>query len=204
VALITAANVLEHFRQLTGTAENATLTTQIDRFDALAAMFCGWPVPDNGTPTMTAQTYTRYYDGPSLDQASRLDLGHPVIASYTSAAVDSAGDWSYATAIPSSDLVLDTVGMALWLKPTSSNAWYTSPRSNKVVFTGGFSATPPNLIAAAALGVRHLLTLRGTPLGERATTQGGTSVSRDDMDALLPHAVRDALVPYIHWGSRLG
>lgn len=208
MSLITAAQVREHFPALVGTGEDSLLLTLVDRADALMASFCGWPVP--GTPsapttlTMVSSAYTRVYDGPAWDDDHRIDLGHPWVASITSAAVDSSGDWSYATAITPSDLVLDTRAGALFLKPSSSSAWYNTSRSNQVVFTAGFAATPPDLVATCAMMVRHLLSLRRVNLGETAASQGGQSVTRADADALVPAGVRNALAPYVLWSSRVG
>lgn len=204
MAVITPAQVREHWAAITGTAEDTLLTSFCDRADALMAAFCGLPMPDTGFQTLAAATYTRYYDAPDVlyPRAIRLGLGANV-ASITSAALDSAGDDTYATAVAAGDLVLDKSMGLLFQKRTSVTPWLESDRGNKVVMVAGWSTSPPNLVLAGAALVQHLFARRKGGLTEQLS-QSGQTIGQPEAAKLLPISVREALAPFRCGGSRAG
>ncbi len=204
MALITAAQVREHYPQIVGTGEDTLLDTMITRADGLIAAYCGYPAYDGGTVrTLEDQTYTLYLDGPRFTEPQCLDLGIRPVVSVTSAHVDSAWDYGSDAQVATADMVLDARAGLLWLRSDASSSWEDSPRANKVVIVAGFASTPPDLVAAAAMLVRHLLALRHQQ-GVGTFSAGGQSATRSDADELVPAAVREALAPYVLGGSRVG
>lgn len=204
MALITAAQVREHYPQITGTGEDVILDTMIGRVDALMAAYCGFPAYDGGQiRSLEDQTYTLYLDAPRFAEPACLDLGIRPVVSVTSAHVDTAWDYGGDAAVSAGDMVLDGRRGLLWLRPDASSSWAEAPRANKVVIVAGLSTTPPDLVAAAAMAVRHLLTLRHQQ-GVASFSGGGQSVTRADADVLLPTAVREALASYVLGASLAG
>lgn len=205
MALISTAQVLQHYPGLVGSGEDTLLAALVDRLDALAAGFCGLPLPDGATArTLTAATYTREYDGPDPVEPSVIrlydDYG-PNVASITNVWVDA--DQIYATPISSAGYRLVKPRGLLVMLPASTDSWVEAPFANRVTLVAGYATTPPDLIAIAATGVRHLLQLRRAGQVDQVT-QGGQSVTWRDAGALLPAAVRDALGPYRAGSSRAG
>jgi hypothetical protein len=121
----------------------------------------------------------------------------------TSAYVDETEAYGASTAVAAGDMVLDGNRGEIWLKPSAGSAWATGGRANKVVVVAGFTAAPPDLVAIVASQVRHLLDLRRNQ-GQPQITQGGQSVTRSDLDSLVPAPVRDLLGAYVIWSSRAG
>ncbi len=211
MAIITAAQVRDHFAKLpaAATAEDTILNTLVTRADALLAQWCGYPRNDAGIYTFEDTACTLYIDGPDVAQPRKLKLGFHPIASLTSVATDTVGDWTWSTTITSSDYVLDGVKGHLWLKPTSTYAWQEGPRANKVVALVGFTAAPNDLVALVAMQVVHLLQLRNTQgltnlsaAGQSAQKPGNPATGGSDF--LIPPVVQAGLTPYIVWESRCG
>lgn len=201
--LITAAQFKEHYPLLTGSGENAVIETLIGRADGLLALFCGFPVADDGTRSLTSKTYTRYPKGPRTDAVRALELGIRPVISITSAHVDPDWDYDTDTEVAAGDMVVDGAQGTLLLKRSASAAWSTELRANKVVLVAGFAAAPDELVALAAAQVRHLWDLRRTQ-GQVSAQFGGDQVTYSDAVALIPESVRALLGPYILWESRLG
>lgn len=205
VAIITTAQVLEHFPGIVGSGEDTLLAKLVDRLDALAAAFCGLPLPDSATArTLAAATYTKEYDGPDpvVPTAIRLydDFG-PNVASITNVWIDA--DQVYSTAASSSGYRLIKPRGLLVMLPTSLDSWVEAPFGNRVTLVAGYATTPPDLIAACAMGVRHLIQLRRSGNFDQLT-QAGQSFTLRDAGVLLPGSVKEALGPYRAGSSRVG
>lgn len=197
MALITAAQFREHYPQLTGTAEDATLDKFIARADALMATWCGFPANDAGGTTLASATYTQYYDGPTRRDAKVLCLCVSPLVSVTSVHVDADRAYGASTLLTEgTDFDTDLPRGALALLPDSTTTrWPVAWRATKVVFVGGYATTPDDLIAITAAEVRHLWDLRRTQ-GQDAVVDFGQSTTLRDLDALIPAAVRSALETY--------
>lgn len=202
MSLITAAQVREHFPSLTGTGVDSQLLSMVDRADALMAAWCGWPTTSTGVFTMVSATYVLY---PELHPTSSRALWHGLrwVSSITSAYIDEEWDYGSSTQVPAADMVTDNDLGATWLRPDSTWLWSESPRANKLTVVSGFATTPPDLIAACAQQARHLLDL-GRYQGQSQVTAGGQSYTRSDVEGVILRAVREALYPYVVWGSRAG
>jgi hypothetical protein len=207
MALITAAQVREHYAKLTGTNEDTILNTLVTRADSLMAQWCGLPRPDSGPHTLEDVTYTRYYDGPSILDPRILDLDVAPVQSITSLATDTAGTWAYGTTwTVTTDYVLDINRGKVYLSPGSSKAFISAHRAIKVVLVAGFTTVPADLVAACAFQVVHLLNLR-TSQGLQTVNAGGSSATKafnseqGGADFLIPPLVQAALRPYRLVGS---
>lgn len=204
MSLITPAQVREHHAHLTGSAEDALLTTLIAQADAYMSAFCEFPTTDSGLQTLEDETYTLKIGAPWAGDARRLDLGIRPIVNISSVTLDtSGGEFTYSTTVQNTEYVIDNQAGQLWLKTTSTNAWLTGPLANKVVAVAGFATTPLHLVAIAADAVVHLLQQRKSR-GLEDVSVGGASVSRPDALRHLPQRVQDALSPFVLWGRRLG
>ncbi len=203
MSLVTAAQIRDYLPQLSGTSEDTLLEELAAQADRLQAAWCHWPptIPGSGLHGMSSATYTTYPQ-PLTAKPRALPLGHRFVASITSAHVDA--EWTYGadTLVTSGDLVIDNELGLLWLKPTSSWAWSTADRANKVVYVAGFTdgSAPEGVIAATAITVRHMLMKRRS--GEVETqSMGGSSITPRDADMLIPKAAQQALAPYKIWGN---
>lgn len=204
MALITAAQVREHYPAIVGTGEDTLLDTLISRADALLAGYCGFPAYDGGNvKTLEDQTYTLYIDAPRFDDPRCLDLRIRPVVSVTSACVDSSWDYASSDDVVAGDMVLDSRRGTLWLRSDASSSWADAPRANKIVVVAGFPTTPPDIVAAAAMLVRHLLDLRGTA-GRTSITAQGSSQTRIDANDLIPASVQAAMAPYVLGWGRAG
>lgn len=203
MALITAAQVKEHYPQLTGATEDTVLDTLIARADGLMAAFCGFPPPDSGGHTLEDVTYTLYFDEPSHDDPRRIDLGVKPVVSVTTAHSDSNLDYGATTLIASTEYFVETKKGRLHLRPDASHSWSVGSLANRIVLVAGFATTPPALVALAAMAVRHLWDLRGVQ-GVSSQTMGGDTSVRSDATEILPLAVQDGLGPYRIWGAAAG
>lgn len=205
MAIITPAQVRDHYPGLTGTGEDTRLGVLIDQANGLCAAWAGWPEADAGGHTFESATYTVYADGPDPRQPRRLPLPLRQVASVTT--VHSGTQWLYdASELVASDQYVVERGRALLLKSNSTPAaWRSGLRAQRVVAVAGFATAPPALVLAIAEQVRHLLDRpRG---GDRASvSRRGGSTSAPEPAELVPQAVQDALgaAGVVVWGSRVG
>ncbi len=204
MALITPAQVREHFAALIGPAEDALLATLIQRADRAMAAHCSRPETDTGIFTFESATYTRKIGRPWAGDVRRLDVGvRPIIGVSSVTIDDSPGSFTYTTTVPSTDYEIDPRPGHLWLKSTATAAWITSPLGNKIVCTAGFAATPDDLIYAAAAQVVHLNQLRKSQ-GLQNVGDVTRAVGPDQVDFHIPPMVQALLGPYVLWENRLG
>lgn len=192
MALISAVQFRQHYPQLEGTDEDATLDLFIGRADGLMADYTGFPVPDGAQGrTLEQATYTVHPTGPVLGRPKALCLGIFPIVSVTS--VDANGT----ALVEGVDYEVDPDAGILWLLPGASiSAWPVGDRVNEVVVEAGFAApTPPALVAITVAAVRHLWDLRNVQ-GVSAYGRGGDSATRVDADTTLPASVKAALRRY--------
>lgn len=198
MALITQDQLKARMPQYTGTALDTTHTILVDRADSLMAYYCGFPFADGAVrPTLTDQTYTLYIDGPHPFQHRKLDLGIRPIVSITS--IHQSSDWDYGAAdlVDSGDYVLDSETGEVWIKPDAAEAWQSGPRRIKVVCVAGYAdplddAHP--LVEMCALTVQHLID-RPQVQGRTNVGASGTTLTLNDLNKLIPEAVRHALAP---------
>ena len=198
--LITAAQFRDQFPALIGTGEDTRILELVDRADALMHAWLGMPVPQNGVRTLETTQYELRLDGPSVMYPRALDLGSNLFAAPSEVASSTLWDWSDDFA---SEVYYDAPRGLLWLNPTASHSWVDAPLGNRVVTDGGWLTAPDEVVAATVFVVRKLIDLPRTQ-GVAALTQGGQSVTRTDLEHLIPLEAQHALQPYICWGSRVG
>ena len=135
--LVTVAEAKAHIPSLASgsTSEDTHLTALIARVDGIFARFTGRP---GAAPSMEARTYR-------LDlaaQSSReLDLEVYPVCSVTSAYVDSAADFEGSeSTVTVADIVVRE-GTTARLLSTSTSAWSTEERANRVSFVAGYNGS---------------------------------------------------------------
>jgi len=197
MALLTAAQARLYVPGLSG--DDANLATMIDRADSMLAVYCGYPAPDSGSPTMEDTTYTVYLDGPSPTEPRKLALPVRPVQSITTIHDDLSGTWDYGSGdlVASSDYVLDSQTGAVWLRPDAAHGgWGTSPRGIKVVMVAGYATIPSWLQHAAGMLVSHMWQMRHTG-GMQATSAAGRSETL--RPETIPDQVRLAMAQaYLH------
>lgn len=179
--VITAATVRA---QLTGavSGDDTLIGTLIDRADSAIAEWLRFPVPDAGTRTLGAATYTAYPGPLSIDPADPLVLMVPVrpVISVTSVHIDPARSYGAATAVDSADRDLDGAAGLVILRESAGTGWSTALRANKVVISAGWATLPGPLAQALVMQVGHWLA--HTRSAGRLTLDDGQS--RVDLTAL--------------------
>jgi hypothetical protein len=196
MAIATAAQVRVYIPSLTGTAADTDIGTLIDRFDALAARYIGFPVYDSGTnPTLEDQTYTFILDG----QGGRT-LYCPIrpLVSITSIYDDPTGKFAAATLIAATDyndisrlghgeVVLDSDAV--------HGVWSDAEYAIKLTVVAGWSTIPSEIVEACCQWVAAKFNNRGSH-GRSSVGVGEAVVNLTDVDDVLPPAVRAILAPY--------
>ncbi len=202
MALLTPAQVREHYPSLAGTSDDTLVATLCSRVDGLLAAWCGYPRTDAGTRTLEDATYTEHLGRPALDDRV-LRLTIAPIVSVTSVHIDAGLEYGAETLVDSSAYqVLESSG-ELVLPSASTTAWSRVDRANRVVYVAGFVTTPPELVAIAALAVRDLMD-RGKTGDQLSGSSSQQSFSRAAATHVLSQAVRAALDSnYTLWGSRV-
>lgn len=197
MALPTASAVRSlTLRSITGTSEDTRIDTLIATADEVAARWCLYPQATDGVPpTLEETSYTITASRPDRTEPSVLRTLLRPLVSVTSVAVDSAGDWTYAQTIPSTEYAT-SIGGVVRLRPTSAYSWLTGPRANRVALVAGYDVgATPSLTLAIALLVAHWWPRGLVPLGVQAQAVGGESVTREP-DGGLPPTVRALLAPH--------
>jgi hypothetical protein len=204
MALLTAAQVREHYPQLVGTGQDPLLDTLIARADSLMAAYCGYPLTDSGIYTLEDSTYTEYLSAdPSTPGIVRLTV--TPVQSITSTYADETWGWDATTLVPSTDRAYESRSGIVWLLGTSTTrtSWTEGYRSVKVVYVGGWATPPAGLIAIGAMAVRDLVD-RGFGGELLSASTSRQTVSRGQAGHVLSEAVRGALDAYVLWGRRAG
>ena len=197
MALPTAAAVRSlTLRAITGTAEDTRIGILIATADEVAARWCLYPQAVDGVPpTLEETSYTVTVSRPDRSDPAVLRTLLRPITGITTITTDTGGDWTYATTIPSTDYA-SLIGGAIRLKPSSTYAWETGPRANRIVLTAGYDVgATPSLTLAIAMLVAHWWPLGVVPLGVQSQVVGGESTTRE-ADAGLPPKVRQLLAPH--------
>ena len=183
--------------QLTGavSGDDTLIGTLIDRADAALSDWLRLPVPDAGTRTLGAATYTLYPGPLGIDPRDPLVMllsVRPVI-SVTSVYIDPERSYGAATAIASGDRDLDGQLGAVILRDSAGTGWSTALRANKITVSAGWATLPGPLAQALVMQVGHWLA--HTRTAGRLTLDDGQS--RVDLTALdlLPE-VRALAHPY--------
>lgn len=212
MALITEAQFRTEYPQLIGTAENTRLADAIGKASAVMAMYCDWGLNDSAVYSFETSAYTRF-PAPRHDNPSVIDLPHGYVTSITSAHIDPdwlsdiAGAYASGDEVASGDRLLDTKTRELWIGSSASpnSQWSYTERANKIILVGGFAAstTQAEVVWACCVIVRHIL---GLARMDQVTTltQGGQSMTRSDIDALVPSSARHILDCYRVWRSSVG
>lgn len=184
MALMTAAQLREVIPELTGTAEDADLTTLIARVDAAFARYCGYPpATATASPTLESAAYTFYLTG-----MGGRDLVLPIrpVATLTSIEDDTERDFdgsSYLVASSDYNLRWDpNRGHVVVLKSTATHGyWSTSPGAIKVVATCGYSTAPGDVLEAARIAARQWWDRRKSRgRVSMSTPQGGSQQLADE------------------------
>lgn len=170
--------------QLTGavSADDTLIGTLVDRADAALAEWLRFPVPDAGTRTLGAATYTLYPGALSIDPADPLVIVLPVrpVISVSSVYIDPERSYGAATAVASGDRDLDGAMGAIILRDSAGTGWSTALRANKVTVSAGWATLPGPLAQALVMQVAHWLA--HTRSAGRLTLDDGQS--RVDLTAL--------------------
>lgn len=198
VALITAAEARDSIPGLTGTGQDTLIDALVESASAILAQWCAFPRYSSSLPaSLATQTYTRYYDGPDLDDTGVLSLGIWPVVSITSIHVDSNWDYGATTEISSSDYTLDADSGKIYLNPDGAGAFVSYKRAIKVVFTSGHGAATANIPEpikqACRIMVRKLWDLRHIQ-GQASLSQSGTSISI--VDSQIPMEAKILISPY--------
>jgi hypothetical protein len=198
VALPTAAQVRAlTIRNLSGTAEDTSIETMISIADTVCARWCYYPPASDGVPPTLEEADYVVYPAPRRDDPRRVRTLLRPIVSVTTVLVDTSGDWSYATTVPSgaTGYVADSQG-EIALAPASTYAWSTARRGNKITLSVGYDVgATPDLTLAIALLVAHWRAAGFVPTGATSVNQGGQSLTLTP-PAGLPAEVQALLDPY--------
>lgn len=181
--------------QITGSAHDPVIALEIAAANGALAGFCLFPPASAGAaPTLEATAYTFTLDGPSSDDARILVTNLFPIATLTSVKQDTAGIWSYATTVSSSDYTLDGVTGLIYANPGSTLAWGSGLRHIQIVATIGYN-TGAHSVLTKAIGqlVAHWMALNRAP-AQTSLTQGGQSVTLGERS--IPQHVRELVWPY--------
>ncbi len=181
--------------QITGTAEDTFLGTQIVAASGALADWCLFPPATAGAAaTLEATAHTFYLDGPSPSNPSILVTGYRPITTLTSVKQDTAGVWSYATTESSANYTLDGTNGLIYANPGTTLAWGSGLRYIQVVATVGFNTGAHSVLTQAiGLLVAHWLAVRKTA-GVSNLGQGGSSVTIDEKG--IPLHVQQLVWPY--------
>lgn len=188
--IVTPAQFRTSYPALTGTGEDAKLEILIERADQMLATYCGFKPNDAGDTTLQESTYT--------DQkcsANPLILDTDVRPVTSVATVHQSSDWLWdsSTLVDSSEYLTWKEDGEIELVPGSVTSWYSSRKSQKIVYLAGYATAPNWLVQAVCLMVRHLLDL-GATQGITAINQGGVNESREPQ-ATVPPLVAGAIWP---------
>ena len=214
MALLTTAQAKSRMPALSGTDQDALIDDLVGVVDWLFASFCGFPVASGALiPTMESATYVLRLDGPRTREGRALDLGISPLVSITSIYESSTWDFAAATVlVEDTDYEAGDADLAhgvLWKMPSSTvggGEWLRGTRAIKATVVAGFAvplADTHPLVELGALAVSHLLD-RPHVQGRRSAALSGQTVQPDDLDDLIPAAVRLRLAPFVQWGGRCG
>lgn len=178
-------------RQVSGTFADPLLDLLIATADEVAARICLFPVADDeSVPTMESAEYT-LYPLPSRQDPRRMDLQLRPSTAVSAAEVDTTGDWTYAQDV-SDDVSIEQRGRVR-LNPTSTFAWSTVARGNRVTVTAGYDvAATPGLVLAYGLLAAYWL--QQPPAGLQSATLVGQIATW--AEARVPPQVRELLDPH--------
>jgi hypothetical protein len=188
VPVVSAAQVRAVMRGATS-ADDTLIDVLVARADSALALALGYPMPDSGTRTLGAATYT-LYPGPlaiDRDEPAILSLAVRPVVSVTSVHVDPERSYGAATAIASGDRDLDGARGLIILRDTATSTWSRALRANKVVVSAGWSTLPAEVAHALILQVGHWLA-HSSAAGRVSVDDGQTRVDLAAL-SLLPEVV---------------
>lgn len=196
--LITASQFRDFYPGLQGTGDDALCLRLIGYADAALAIWCGNPPTSTLLYTWTPASYDLRFDGPLEVEPRVIDLETKVFSPSAAAltAVYSDPTWAFTSAMPATDYLLDKSRGWVILTPSSTSVWSASPLSNRVVATGGFGTTPPEVIQATSLTVKAILEGGTRPDGFTSLSAGGRSVTRSEASRMVPRAAMDLMSPW--------
>tara|TARA_Y100000004_G_scaffold189131_2_gene244301 strand:+ start:850 stop:1473 length:624 start_codon:yes stop_codon:yes gene_type:complete len=182
-----------------GSGADTELTALLDRVEVAVARYLGFPFSYDGTQyhnTLTVQTYTLYYDGPSMGNHLMLDLRIKPVHSITSIHSDPYQEYESDTLIDPNGYNLDNVKGQVRLKPkTAVDVFDKGDRAIKVVLTAGYTSDsiPPELEHAICVWASQLQRNKQNQGRETVSQRGGsTNLSPKTM----PIEVKEYLKPY--------
>ena len=180
-------------------SQDAGLQLALDRVEAQIAAYLGFPEATAGSGrTLVSTSYTDYLDGPDCLDSSRILLTPGPVTAITT--IHDDPNWTYGsdTLVDSSGYLLDDWGR-VWITPTGTHAWSSSPRAIKVVFVAGWTAASEDDPALLDAIYRQTATVISgwRAAGATQIQAGRTSKQlpipslRDDViEALRPYRVR--------------
>lgn len=194
-----AADVRVYLPELTGTGDDTAIAALLTSALAMASAWVGFPAADDGTRSLTVETYTLYLDGPRED-VLRLPV-RPVV-SVTSLHDDLGRTYGASTLVDAADYEL--FGDEGVLLPVAGGGWsgpnVAGRRRYKAVVTAGWTALPPDLADAVVRLAAHLYRVRPT-LGKSSLAQQGSSTGL--RTEAMPASVRQILERYTVYAGLL-
>ena len=182
-----------------GTGADSELTALLNRVEVAIARYLGFPFIYDGAVyknSLEVETYTLYYDGPSLGNSLMLDLRLKPVHSITSIHSDPYQEYGADTLIDSESYNLDNVKGEVRLKPkTAIDVFDKGDRAIKVVCTAGYTSAslPPELEHAICVWASQLQRNKQNQGRETVSQRGGaTNLSPKTM----PLEVKEYLKPY--------
>lgn len=165
MALVTAAQVRDAgLPQISSTGEDTLLGTLIGQAEESIARWLLLPRADSGGYRLDTSTYTLFVDGPHPFRADELVLPVRPLVTITSVHRTETRTYDASTLVSASDYEAD-LQRGVLVAAFGSVGWYSAYRAQKVICTAGLGASgsgPGSVIAAVALQVAHILTIRRT------------------------------------------
>lgn len=166
--LFTLAEFKEH-EGITGSADDARITSLAVRVSALCEAFCNRVLEDSGV------NVTEYYDG---DGSRDLWLKRAPIVSIASVHQSAEGQWNDSTLVPADQYLVSKEEGCLRLRASSAiaalfgseAAWPCGDFNLRVVYRAGFQRVPPALKEAAIAWAQSIF--------YASRTQGGGVTAR--------------------------
>lgn len=178
MALVTAAMVRAQIPALSGTEDDAVLTTLIQATETSYAARCGYPPTSRGVgSSMQSRSYTLDLTG---DGGRLLDLEVYPVASITSIKQDETGDWDDPDTVLAADYSL-VDGSHARLKSTASSSWSQVEGANRATFIAGYGGS--STVTGAHTSSATTITVASTAAFTRDANGGGRVQIGDEVIA---------------------
>lgn len=194
MSVATPSQLRELLPYLSGTGEDALLTTFIDRADAAIARRLGFPETGAGGLTLASASYTAY---PDAENGGRVDSETLRLTPWPVSAITSIHDdqrggnvaYDSGSLVSSADYELDGPAGRVYLLPVRTFGSFSSHRRRcRVVFTAGWSTLPADLMQAVLMMAKHLY--------ERRPSQGIVSAEGKTLVQVEPPEIAELIGRY--------